>query len=439
MGKIKISKKDIAISYLTILSNTGLSILLLPILLIKLNSNELAIYYVIVSIQAISTVLDMGFNATFTRLIAAYTTNKSQIKLNIAIRSSQQVYRILTIILLIFFVASYFIFLKDLISNTLLKSIATEISILFFFFSSGLTMLFSFYEPILIGRGEVSTYKLGFIKSQIVNILISLALVFNGFGLLGIATGQVIGALFFRYQLFQKTKKFMSSVNIKLNNKILKSFIQENKVYAFRTALTRLSSFIGSRGLILLSANHLDPAELASFGLTFQIFSLIAALSLVYSSTKFPEFMSLYVSKDFNSLHKYFKLSNLIMVSVYVAVSIFLISFFELFSNLLSFSTNLLPDWQTLFLALIILLEAIHSNACNILAIYKDVPFFLASIVIALLIVLFLELGFYLFGSSITVVLFSVGVCNLYHNFRWPILLYQRIQSSIKNSTNERI
>ena len=215
MGKIKISKKDIAISYLTILSNTGLSILLLPILLIKLNSNELAIYYVIVSIQAISTVLDMGFRATFTRLIAAYTTNKSQIKLNIAIRSSQQVYRILTIILLIFFVASYFIFLKDLISNTLLKSIATEISILFFFFSSGLTMLFSFYEPILIGRGEVSTYKLGFIKSQIVNILISLALVFNGFGLLGIATGQVIGALFFRYQLFQKTKKFMSSVNIK--------------------------------------------------------------------------------------------------------------------------------------------------------------------------------------------------------------------------------
>ena len=67
---IQITRRDIIWSYASYILQTGAGLLILPIILNKLPSNELAVWYIFLSITALVNLLDFGLQPTIMRNVS---------------------------------------------------------------------------------------------------------------------------------------------------------------------------------------------------------------------------------------------------------------------------------------------------------------------------------------------------------------------------------
>ena len=190
--EIKITKRDVLWGYTAQFFNIGVNVLILPFILRLLPVEILGIWYVFLSISAFVLMLDFGFQPTFARNVAYVMSGATRLKaegvdeeaevldcpnyalLKNIIKTMRRFYGYVSLAALglMLTVGTWYVF-----RTTESLSSQSEVLCAWFIFVAYtvLNLFYSYYNALLVGKGQVKEYNQMTIVTKLVYLLLAVA------------------------------------------------------------------------------------------------------------------------------------------------------------------------------------------------------------------------------------------------------------------------
>lgn len=450
---MEIGRKDVIWNFMATFMRVASGLIVLPLVLRLLPSQEVGLWNIFVTIGSLATLLDFGFANSFTRNVTYIFSGVRELKkegfdavftddktidyglLKSVISAMRKYYGILAgIFLVIFFVISpYYL-------NHILKGYeGNKHEILIGWLTYGVLVSYQlytyYYGSILSGRGKVKRFQQILIIGQISRIATSAVLLLLGFGIMSLVVGQlvsdVVNRTFFYNSFFDKDIKEKLKINpvIKVNE-VMKIMTPN----AAKIGLTTLGGFLASKIIILIAPIYLPLTDIASYGTTKQMLDLITSLGFLWFGTYYPKITLHRVSNDYNQIKRMYLKGKLSMVLVFIVCGLGLIFVGPPLLALIHSKTHLLPAIMTSVFLIQVFLETNHGLAAQMILTKNEVPFAKASIIsgVATTLLLFIALKFTHIG--IWGMILAPGIVGItYQNWKWPLVVIKDLNIKFKD------
>jgi O-antigen/teichoic acid export membrane protein len=452
---ININNKDLFWNYTATVLKIGSSVLLMPLILNKMSSQSVGIWNIFISISFFLTLVDFGFNASFTRNLTyifsganelfsnGYSTIIEQKKINYNLLSEMIItmrgfYFKLAIIVLLFlsiFGTFYILF----ILRTYQGNIDLILISWFLFIIVNTYNLYTlYYESLLLGSGLIKQSKQLIIIGQASYLLIAGILILFDFDLLSIVIGQFISVLIVRILskrlFFTKNMKALIQKTSKIDERALLKLIMPN---AIKIGLTSFGGFLVQRSAIIIGSLFLSLEEIGSYGVTLQIINLMATLSLIYQSTFLTKINQLRIIGDIKQLKEIHIKSKLIYFITFIFGSLAIYFIAPWLLILLKSKTYLVNETILIMMFLIAFIENNIIMSSNIILSRNVVPFYKASLISGFLIVIFLFLFFqYTHYGILNLVIVPLIIDLFYQGWKWPIAVVKDLNITLQDYQN---
>lgn len=446
---IKINKEDIIWSYTSQIFQFGSGIFILPMILKKLPTEEVGIWYVFLSVTALVNLLDFGFQPTITRNVSyVFSGVKKLIKNGISseeifdktvdflllkslIKTIKKIYRIISCFAFIILITAGTIYINSIIKNISNKNeimIAWTIYIL----ASCVSLYFYYYTPLLLGRGLIKELHKTIVISRSFYMIFSITALGFGYGLIAVAGANLISSFIssciaFMYFYDKDIKNNFTNIKNK-KTQDLSSILWSN---SFKIGLVSLGTFLILRVNTLLVAKFLDLKIVASYGLTLQIFTMLVQCSMILFNTYMPLFNNFRIKNQIEELKQKYSETYIVLLITFLIGMIIIIFSGNSILNYIGSKTLLLDKSYLLFMGIILLLELNHSIAASLITTKNEVPFVKPALIsgIAIGIISFLLLKYTKLG--IFGILLSQFIVQLsYNNWKWPIEILKDLKTN---------
>lgn len=317
--QIKIGKKDILWNYAGTLFNMGSSYIQMPFLLIFLESDILGLWYVLMSLSAISNLITFGFTPSFSRSVAYCWSGASVLSEegivsinNTGARNYHLMVKIITTCRLIYLImACIATLLLATIGSLYFFSLSTEIisfnigiGWIIFLIAVFINLYYGYYSSILIGVGGVEENNKVIIISNIIRVILLIIFL--------VAKTSIAGACFvylvygfisrilckFYFEKISRFSKMKKEMNISITYlDIVDTFI---KLWhnAWRDGLVSVSDYISSQAGTIICSTFLTLEQTGVYSITSQIAVAVAKTSRSIYTAHYPVLQSAFVNKD---------------------------------------------------------------------------------------------------------------------------------------------
>lgn len=315
---MKIRSSDVIWNYIGTALSLGSNFLLLPFIVYYLNGETLGLWYVFLSIGGIVALFDFGFNPTLSRNVAycwsgaqklsmtdAIFTKKSEpniFLLKRIIKTTKIIYLIISITalsLLLTFGTWYITFISKGLDGKL-----HLIAWIIYSFAVFLNLYYGYYATFLRGVGAIKESNIAIIIARVVQILVSIALLYLKFDIVAVALAYFIYGLVYRliskisfntYQNIGQRLKLESSIVSKDNIKEIFLIVWHN---AWRDGLVFLSHYLANQASVLIASMFLSLTETGLYSITVQVVTAIASISGALYTSYQPALQSAYINED---------------------------------------------------------------------------------------------------------------------------------------------
>lgn len=434
---MKNKKSDFIWSYLSKGLNIGVGILILPVILKKLNPEELGLWYIFLAISGLMNLLDFGFLPTLQRNIGYIFKGADELQaegvplkfnslinyqlLYDSIYASKKLYYRITIIvfLLLNTFGNYYIFsiIKNY-SNFLEMFVAWILYIL----SLCLNFYFYYYTALIKGKGLIGQSEKITVISKLSFLIVSYILFWFNFGLITLSVANLISILILRFlskKIFYtlEIKEYLKELKVK-NNNLLKIMM----VNAKKIGIVSIGGFLLSQGNTFVVSKFFSLEIVGKYGLTMQMFSILIGITGIVYQVYSPEFYEYRLKNYLKKLKEKYIFCYMINFGLLLLGIFGIIFILPIFLSLLGKSNSLLDKKQIIFLSICFILESIHGNAAFILSTKNYIPYVKAGlfsgsgiIIVSLLLINFTNLGIW----SVLISQFIVQLS--YNNWKWPL------------------
>ena len=407
-----------------------------------MSPQSVGVWNIFMSISFFLSLVDFGFNASFTRNLTyifsganviktegfIYKTESSQTNYNLLnemIRTMRGFYLKLSFFVFLFlatFGTFYIFYILKSYNGNYDKII---VSWFLFIIVNTYNLYTLYYESLLIGRGLIKQSKQLIILGQLSYLLIASILIFLDFDLLSIIIGQLISVLVVRIlskKIFftNKFKNLLSNTDLHehKDNKLLKTIMPN----AIKIGLTSFGGFLVQRSSIIIGSLFLSLEDIGSYGVTFQIVSLMASLALIYQSTFLTKINELRIKGDLQRLKQIHIRSKSVFFLTFILGSLAIYFIAPWILEFINSKTHLTSG---LVLVLMFLVAFVENNiilSSNIILSKNVVPFYKASLISGVLIVIGLFITFnYTQLGILNLVLVPLVIDLLYQAWKWPM------------------
>lgn len=446
---INISNKDILWNYLGYGITFGINVILLPLVLYYLNSEELGLWYVFVSIGALVTLFDFGFAPQIARNITYAFSGVSELLktgykesgiepkmsnnklLSEIFTASKFLYSIIAIVsfILLLTIGTYYIYQ---ISNS---HLSTNILISWLVFSFGcfLNLKYSYFNALYRGVGQFADLNKAIFISRLVQLIVSVLLLKFGFGILAVSVAYTINTVVFRLLLLLFFKKSNLFNNIQLTNESVYNKINLLRIIwhnAWRDGLVTLSYYIVSQSNVLISSYYFGLAETASYALSVQIITFITSSSTIVFGCLQPAISQASIINNFQQKKHLFSIGWSVYFVLFL-LSLLLFYFLGVpLLSLLKSNTTINPSILFLYAIFMLLttnfnLSASYISASNKIPYAKSFilsAFF--SLILALIFARFTQLNIY------GLIMAHLVVQSVFNNWKWPLVVFSELKTN---------
>ena len=450
---MKVVKKDVFWNFFATLLKTASSVVLLPLILKKLPIEDVGIWTVFVSMGAVVTMLDMGYGPSFARnitFIFSGVKNLAKEGVNNELHDEEVDYSLLKSTLsalrFFYFRLSIIVFFSLAIGGTyyltyiLQKYSGDHIQVYLawavFVLQNSYMMYTDYYESLMIGKGLISIVKKITIFAQLSYLTLASILLLNGFGLIGLFSSQIISILIIRklsikYFFDDTLVKKLNLVNTKIDSLNIIRTLFPN---AIKSGISSLGSLFINRAPIMIGSFYLTLEQIATFGLTKQIFDIMYIIASIYSITYFPQLSNNWIkNKLFDNKVIYVK-CILVSLFIYVSMCFCLILFANPILEYLGSKTLLLSGLPLSIIIINYFFTLIHGQSVPIILSKNYLPLYYVGfiggsfvILISYILLHFFKLGIYGIIIPPTIVYLS------YENWKWPQMAFNFLKLSIKD------
>lgn len=442
MAVVNVGKKDFVWTILAIFFKVGAGLLLLPIILKMLPAETVGIWTIFVAITQLTFIFDFGFNTSFARNVSYVFSGVSSLKrdgyeqlgpssvnsidyalLGKTIRAMRYFYSRMAVLLFVLFLTLgtfyVYILLQDYNGNVSEVYVAWGILILI----NSYNLYTLYYEALLNGRGEIKRMHQIILVGNIVYILFSIILILLGGGLVAIVISQAISVLLVRF-LSKKvfyTRDIIESLNI-VDDSSYKDILYAITPNAIKVGLTSLGGFIINKSSLFIGSLFVSLEMMASYGITLQLLVVIGMMAGIVTRVYMPKVFQWRVEGMVDLIKQKFYLSSVVMFFVFVLSGVVIVLCGDWMLSILKSNTTLLSTGLLILVFIQHYLEYNHSNAAQYLLSRNEVPFFKASLISAVGVLLLLcVFVVWLDMGVLGMILAPMLVQAMYQNWKWPL------------------
>lgn len=445
---MEIGRKDVIWNFLATTMRVASGLIVLPLVLHLLPSEEVGLWNIFLIIGSLATLLDFGFSNAFSRNITYIFSGVKKLKstgyvvvdendksidyglLKSVIYSMRRYYGILALIFLTVFVLSSPLYL----STVLEKYSGNRNEVWIAWFTYGVLVAYQlftyYYSSLLIGRGLIKRNLQITIVGQTGRILSSILFLLLGFGLVSLVIGQLVSDIINRilcYKAFYDTEtkfKIKHSTAISVTE-IMKAMTPN----AVRIGVTTIGWFLFNKLIVLIAPLYLSLSQIGSYGTTKQIIDLIVSFGGLWFSTYYPKITHHRVNDNLFHLKRMYTKSKLIMIAVFIIFGIGFILLGPILLNLIHSKTQFLPHFMIVVLLIFSFFDSNQSIASSLLLSGNEVPFMKSALFTGVLTIILLFGFLHYTHMGLWALILAPGISQLiYQDWKWPKIVKRNLE-----------
>ena len=435
-------RADFAWGGLAQLLSLGAGLLILPLVLHRLGSSEVGLWFAFLSLTGLAQLLELGFQPSIARaaaylhagatslhaegvdaggVVAGEVRHDLLFDLTIAARS---VYRMVAAIAaagLLLLATPYVYVLANGHTDTG-RAVGAWLLV-----AAGCVYNFylGYYNALLQGRGDVTASNKAIVYSKLSYIALCALLLVLDMGLLGLGIASVasviVGRIVVRRFYLAGMPNFIPASDpqaLQRRRQILRDLWPN----ARRLGLTNLGAFLILRSNTLVAASFLGLQAAASYGLAIQLFQALQAISTMPMLLHMPQLNRAQVARDRGALQALMGLSLFLALSLYALGALFVCLLGPWLLWLAGSHTRLPDALVTALLALVTGLELHHGLFAALITTFNRVPFVGAAIGSGVAILVLSLLCVTLTTWGVLGLVVAQGAVQLaYNNWKWPL------------------
>lgn len=439
----KVTNSELMWAYSAQFLNVGSGIILIPIAIIFLSTEDLGLWYLFVAIASLAQLLEFGFQPTISRMTSyIYSGANELVAEGLPKKGSSINYQLLFDLIqaskLLYIYISVFAAMVLFILGTLYLNTFEAFgenqyySWLMFASSIILNLYFTYMNGLMTGRGsQLDLYKHMAI-SKFAMVIIAIPFLTFGFGLYSMAFSMLISTAvnrFFVYKSFYDVSR-EDMIIVSGIKKINCRYISIVWLSAWKLGLTSVGAFLILRANQFIASSFLGLKIAASYGLTVQIFSILTTVSSMYFNLNMPKMTALQSIGDKKELKNIFNRSVLYTNLLFFSAAMCVVVFGGKVLDLLEVNTSLLPTTIIIVMVLMYQLEVNHTVSATYLTTYNKVPFMSSALISGVMITMLSLLMVYQTNFGILgIVLSQLFVQIAYNNWHWPLAAYRDLRN----------
>ena len=336
--QIKSSKNDVVWNYIGIIMSMGSNLLLLPFLMRLMNGDFLGLWYTYLSIGGIVTLFDFGFNPTIARNIAYCWSGAKELTpegviyseckepnyglMKKVISTCKIVYLIISLAALIILlsVGTIYVFY---ISKEIFDS-KVIISWLIYSVAVFLNLYYGYFATFLRGVGAVSQYNKINVLSRIIQIVVSIGLLYAGFGIIAVSLAYLLYGFLLRLfskKAFYKYKDLgthIREISQKTTKKDIKSLFKTVWHNAWRDGIVAVANYCANQASTLIASMFLSLTETGIYSISVQLITAIATIAAGLYTAYQPAMQSAYANNNKQELKRLMSLAMCIYSLIFI-------------------------------------------------------------------------------------------------------------------------
>lgn len=441
-----INRVDVVWGYLSQFLSVCSSLLMLPFILYYLNSEDVGVWYVFITMIGLVQLLEFGFLPTISRYVSyiysgatdiqeenIFSSGQEQINVQLlanVISSAKKIYLIVAMISAVIILFGGTVYLHTLSYKGDREEI--YMSWIIYGMATILQFYFGYYNSILKGRGEQTVLNKIIVASKLTNIAFTIPFLFLGLGIKSIAFGMLASAivdrLLVRRALFSKGEnEVVIAFKLDCSRPYTKIIWQKAKLMG----LVQLGNFLTTRCSLLIVSSFVGLDAAAKYGFTLQITSVAVIVASMYFGLQMPRFSAEYVRGNTGVIQSLFTRAIGISWVLFLLYSVLLVSLGPFLLSLFSLNTTLLPTVMLCVFLSSAFLEMNHSLCTAYLTTKNKFVFAKAILITGIIITIssfLLGLHYGLWGMIL-----SQFICQVvYNNWKWPLVVFRELNISFK-------
>ena len=449
MSVADIGKKDFFWTLLASFFKIGAGVLLFPFVLRMLPAESVGIWTIFTTITQLTFIFDFGFNTSFARNVSYVfsgvgelrkegfesvdTTCNNQVNyglLNGTIKAMRFFYSRIAIILFILFssIGTFYIYSLCQDYSGDVREIYVAWTILILINSYNLYTLY--YEALLNGRGLIKQVHQIILIGNIAYIVSAIILILLEGGLIAIVSAQAISIIIIRFLSKRAfyTKDIINGLK-KADASNYKDILAAITPNALKVGLTSLGGFIINKSSMFIGSLFVSLELMASYGITLQLLVVIGMLAGIVTRVYMPKVFQWRVEGQIDLIRNTFYTSSIVMLAIFVVSAIAIVLCGDWMLSILKSNTMLLPTKLLIFIFIQYYLEYNHANAAQYLLSRNEVPFFKASLISAVGVLILL--GFFVVWLNMGIlgmILAPTLIQAAYQNWKWPLEVVKELR-----------
>lgn len=450
MAVENIGKRDLIWAMLATLFRIGSGVLLFPMVLSMLPSETVGVWTIFTSVTLITGILDFGFNQSFARNISYVFSGVRSLKrdgheyvadaenekidyvlLKNTIGAMRYFYSRMALILFVFLVVGGTFYIHSLMQNYDgdVREIYVAWAIVCIVNSYNLYTLY--YDSLLSGRGLIKRKNQIVLIGNVAYLALAVVLLLCRLGLVAIVSAQLVSVLIIR----EMSRRSFYSTDIKngLSNVAegeYKSVLKAIVPNAVKLGLASVGGFLTFRLSTFVGPMYISLSDMASFGITLQLLSVVSSLALLYTNVYLPKVFQWRVENNITQVRRTFRLSMLLVFIAFISGGLLISLLGNWALDVLGSDTQLLAGGLLAFLVLHYYLETNMVNATEYLLAKNEVPFYKRYLVsgVVTVILLFVFVGYLGLGvwGIIAAPMISQSILQYW---KWPYEVYKELKS----------
>ncbi len=443
-----IGKRDVAWGLIATVFTVGAGIIFLPFILYKMSAETVGIWNVFLTISALVLLLDFGFQPSFARNISYIFSGATNLKkegvevvdydrevdyglLRTTIHAMQVFYRWMALATLVLFATFGTAYIYLLLSKYSGNKTDVLVAWVLLIGISCYNLYTMYYEALLTGKGYIKRKQQINIIGKLSYILVGVTLVYLGFGLTAIVSSQLLDILIRRtlYKQVFFTKEMRAKLAV-AEEQEMKPVLRAIIPNATKMGLTNLGGFIITRSSILIGSALLPLADMAAYGITFQVIDVLGRCAMIVYISYIPKLAQYRVQGYFAGLRRIYGYSVLFLVLTFVAGGAVILLLGDWALDIIHSDTHFMAFNMTLVLLIVQMLESNHIVASGFILADNKTPFFIPSLVSAgatlVLLIVFLNCT----SMGLWGLILAPGLVQLsYQNWKWPSVVIKELYS----------
>jgi O-antigen/teichoic acid export membrane protein len=451
---MKINKYDVLWNYGATFFKVASSILLLPLILRYLSSEEVGVWAIFSSIAALVFLLDFGFNSSFTRNITYVFSGATELKkegfsltrtehvnyslLNGTLGAMRWFYSRVALFLFVLLITAGSWYIYSITGDYQGDKTQLYAAWIIFCCINAYNLYTLYYESLLTGKGLIRTSKQIVIVANMVYLMVGAAFVLSGFGLVALVMAQLISVIIVRVLSYRAFFTRELKQELRANPAVpTREVLQATYPNAVKYGVTSLGGFMIQKSSIFIGSAFIALSAIGSFGITKQIIDILIVLANIALATYLPKITQLRVEQNNAGIKAIYIKGILAANLIFILGAAALVLLGPPILSLIGSNTQMVESrvLAALVFSALIGLNAGISGA--VISTRNTIPFMkpslysgFATIVLLFVVLKYTDLG--LLGMAL-----APGLIDLcYQGWKWPLVVIQELKITFNDVVN---